>query len=107
MSVSESTINNPKKQLEFYKDLSEQLQHENKQLSENNQEMQLEMARTWEKIKQRDEVIDEAIDTIDKMTFRGYGVGLTFYYATSTKGEFYCRAKIIKEILQKYKGDKK
>lgn len=32
MSVYESSITNPKKQLEFYKDLSEQLQVENKQL---------------------------------------------------------------------------
>lgn len=34
MSVSEYEIKNPKKQLEFYKDLSEQLQQENKQLKE-------------------------------------------------------------------------
>lgn len=34
MSVYESSITNPKKQLEFYKDLSEQLQQENKQLKE-------------------------------------------------------------------------
>lgn len=32
MSVYEASITNPKKQLEFYKDLSEQLQQENKQL---------------------------------------------------------------------------
>ena len=34
MSIYESTITNPKKQLEFYKDLSEQLQQENKELKE-------------------------------------------------------------------------
>jgi len=32
MSVYETSITNPKKQLEFYKDLSEQLQKENQQL---------------------------------------------------------------------------
>lgn len=32
MSVTETTITKPKKQLEFYKDLSEQLQQENQQL---------------------------------------------------------------------------
>lgn len=32
MSIYECSITNPKKQLEFYKDLSEQLQVENKQL---------------------------------------------------------------------------
>lgn len=32
MSIYESTITNPKKQLEFYKDLSEQLEWENQKL---------------------------------------------------------------------------
>ena len=32
MSAYETTISNPKKQLEFYKDLSEQLQQENREL---------------------------------------------------------------------------
>lgn len=32
MSIYESSITNPKKQLEFYKDLSEQLQQENEKL---------------------------------------------------------------------------
>lgn len=35
MSIYEASITNPKKQLEFYKDLSEQLQRENKILREN------------------------------------------------------------------------
>lgn len=35
MSIYETSITNPKKQLEFYKQLSEQLQQENKQLKEN------------------------------------------------------------------------
>ena len=34
MSIYESSITNPKKQLEFYKDLSEKLQQENKELKE-------------------------------------------------------------------------
>ena len=33
MSIYETSITNPKKQLEFYKQLSEQLQQENKQLN--------------------------------------------------------------------------
>ena len=36
MSVYESSITNPKKQLEFYKQLSEQLQQENKELKKEN-----------------------------------------------------------------------
>ena len=35
MSIYEASITNSKKQLEFYKDLSEQLQRENKQLQNN------------------------------------------------------------------------
>lgn len=35
MSIYETSITNPKKQLEFYKQLSEQLQQENKQLKDN------------------------------------------------------------------------
>lgn len=34
MSITETTITSPKKQLEFYKALSEQLQQENRQLKE-------------------------------------------------------------------------
>lgn len=35
MSIYEASITNPKKQLEFYKDLSEQLQQENEKLKDN------------------------------------------------------------------------
>ena len=34
MSIYEASITNPKKQLEFYRDLSEQLQQENKKYKE-------------------------------------------------------------------------
>lgn len=42
MSIYEASITNPKKQLEFYKDLSEQLQQENKQLKKQLEEYQLQ-----------------------------------------------------------------
>ena len=42
MSIYEASITNPKKQLEFYKDLSEQLERENKQLKK-----QLEEYKKW------------------------------------------------------------
>lgn len=45
MSVYEASITNPKKQMEFYKDLSEQLQHKNKK---------------------QQEVINKAIETLEK-----------------------------------------
>ena len=41
MSIYETSITNPKKQLEFYKQLSEQLQQENKQFKDN-----------WDKLKE-------------------------------------------------------
>lgn len=40
MSIYEASITNPRKQLEFYKDLSEQLQQENNQLKLINKEHQ-------------------------------------------------------------------
>lgn len=43
MSVYETSITNPKKQLEFYKDLSEQLQQENQQLKKQLHEASLEI----------------------------------------------------------------
>ena len=39
MSIYESTITNPKKQLEFYKDLSEQLEWENQKLKKQLEEI--------------------------------------------------------------------
>ena len=39
MSIYEASITNPKKQLEFYKDLSEQLQRENKKIKKQLQEI--------------------------------------------------------------------
>lgn len=54
MSIYEASITNPKKQLEFYKDLSEQLQRENKILKEN--------------AKHNDKVVDKAIGYIQENT---------------------------------------
>ena len=42
MSIYECTITNPKKQLEFYKDLSEQLQQENQELKKQLEELEKE-----------------------------------------------------------------
>lgn len=39
MSIYEASITNPKKQLEFYKDLSEQLQRENKKIKKQLEEI--------------------------------------------------------------------
>lgn len=57
MSVYETSITNPKKQLEFYKDLSEQLQQENqelkKQLSNNHQIKMKRLQQENRKLKQQ------------------------------------------------------
>ena len=42
MSVYESSVTNPKKQLEFYKQLSEQLQQENQELKKQLEELEKE-----------------------------------------------------------------
>lgn len=41
MSIYETSITNPKKQLEFYKQLSEQLQQENQQLKKENKQLKV------------------------------------------------------------------
>lgn len=113
MSVSESTIGNPKKQLEFYKDLSEQLQQENQQLKE-----QLKKAKesyekesyivdkltrqltdeykntdnAIKKLQQRDEVIDELTKHIQSLSSKGRDCMI---YADVKKD--------ILDILKKYK----
>ena len=61
MSVYESSITNPKKQLEFYKDLSEQLQQESQELKK-----QLEYLRSGEYYNQlrfENEMLQQVVDT--------------------------------------------
>ena len=43
MSIYETSITNPKKQLEFYKQLSEHLQQENQQLKKENKHLKKEL----------------------------------------------------------------
>lgn len=76
MSVSESTITNPKKQLEFYKNLSEQLHQEKEQLKS--------------QLQQRDEVIKEAIKRTSEIKELGF--------------DRIAKIEIL-DILNKYKND--
>ena len=72
MSVYETSITNPKKQLEFYKDLSEQLEKDNQELKKQlkikhdgfmaSVEESCELAEENQKYK---EVIDKAIEYIN------------------------------------------
>ena len=66
MSIYESTITNPKKQLEFYKDLSEQLEWENQKLKkqlEVGEEQYNDLVEEKEKYK---ETVDKAIHLLDQ-----------------------------------------
>lgn len=77
MSIYETSITNPKKQLEFYKQLSEQLQQENKKLNgaiqtydillKSNVEENKQLKDNWNKLKEyfneRIEVCDNRLST--------------------------------------------
>lgn len=76
------------------------LQQENQQLKEELNTCMIERNKLVD-------VIDEAIDTINNMINIGYTKDLTGYFPTVLNSEFGIRALIIKEILQKYKGDNK
>lgn len=66
MSVYESSINNPKKQLEFYKQLSEQLQQENQQLKDNWNEL-----RKWIVYNKHNENTEQHYLVVDYGTLLG------------------------------------
>lgn len=84
MSVYETSITNPKKQLEFYKDLSEQLQQENQELKK-----QLEAKGTQQK-----EFIELLKNEIEALEFCD-----NEFILSNHKKE----VKAYKEILLKYK----
>ena len=82
-----------------------ELTTENKQLKETNLAMQEEMARTWAKLEQKEDIINKTKDVIKQMMTIGYAKGTTFYYA-SDRGSFDVRAKVLLEILDN-KGEMK
>ena len=102
MSIYEASITNPKKQLEFYKDLSEQLQRENKKIKKQLETYEIEGHKQEEEL--------------DKMSFdiRKYKIQqkefieyLTSYIdLLSNKPDLIEEAEIdiLEEILSKYKS---
>lgn len=72
MSVYESSITNPKKQLEFYKDLSEQLQRENQQLKEMHKTMARYALDNEAKIDELNYRIDKAINKVQYIIDYGF-----------------------------------
>lgn len=67
MSTYEATITNPKKQLEFYKDLSKQLQCENKQLKDNWNELKEHIKSEWTCFDNESVEFDVSQDILNKM----------------------------------------
>lgn len=63
MSTYESSITNPKKQLEFYKDLSEQLEKENQELKRQLREASL----TIQEMTERDIYCPNGCDKLEKL----------------------------------------
>lgn len=49
----------------------EELEQENQQLKENNLAMQEEMARTWAKLQQKEDIINKAKDIIKELAYGG------------------------------------
>lgn len=95
MSVYETHITNPKKQLEFYKDLSEQLERENqelkKKLKTKHDGFMASIDDVCEYAKENDKlrsVIDKAIDYLENTTM----VVDSYYHQRE------CLLNILKEV---------
>ena len=73
MSIYETSITNPKKQLEFYKQLSEQLQQENKILKENSENNDKVVDKVnWENmlLKKENKQLQERIEYLERSNNR-------------------------------------
>ena len=103
MSVYETSITNPKKQLEFYKDLSEQLESENKELKKQlkikqdgfmaSVEESCELAEENQKYK---EVIDKAIEYINLIVLSETLNGEPVLFKEEAEGQYLL--DILKEV---------
>lgn len=94
MSVYETSITNPKKQVEFYKDLSEQLESENKELKK-------QLSNSHQIKNQQKEFIEWLEKEIQRQEDYAVSLGLTIDYDIAE----YISGKIdaLKESLSKYK----
>ena len=93
MSVYETSITNPKKQLEFYKDLSKQLEQENQELK---QKLKKQLSNSHQIKNQQKEFIEWLENYIDalkqqKETVEGLDIGEEHILM------------ILEEVLEKYK----
>ena len=128
MSIYEASITNPKKQLEFYKDLSEQLQRENKKIKKQLEECycnrtdcssRIKNSKKYDSLVQAQEVqqkkfINYLEDKIYSIEPKGTGINYNCEYDSEEDYvmamQEQSRLNTLKEILQKYKeiiGDDK
>lgn len=105
MSVYETSITNPKKQLEFYKDLSKQLEQENQELKKQLEEMDSKLFFTENELEMRQKSIDnklrqqkEFIEWLEA-NLEGFKLCDKNFFLTNYKKEI----KSYEVILQKYK----
>ncbi len=104
MSIYEASITNPKKQLEFYKQLSEQLQQENKKLNgaiqtydillKANTEENKRLKDNWNKLKEY--IKETKLKEFEKSYGKRYG-------KTFTQAEIIV-CNMIKEKMQELEG---
>ena len=99
MSVYESSITNPKKQLEFYKDLSEQLQVENKQLKKQLEKYENEVV-SGGKIFVDSTMIDKKVDRTDVDVYYIPATKMANDNGTPTLANMIITGKILKEVPQ-------
>lgn len=128
MSIYEASITNPKKQLEFYKDLSEQLQRENKKIKKQLEECYCNRTDCSSRIKnskkydslvqtqeaQQKKFINYLEDKIYSIEPKGTGINYNCEYNSEEDYvmamQEQSRLNTLKEILQKHKeiiGDDK
>lgn len=122
MSIYEASITNPKKQLEFYKDLSEQLQRENKKIKKQLEECYCNRTDCSSRIKnskkydslvqaqeaQQKKFINYLEDKIYSIEPKGTGINYNCEYDSEEDYvmamQEQSRLNTLKEILQKYKS---
>lgn len=74
MSEYETNITTPKKQLEFYKDLSEQLQQENQNLKERVAYLRIQVSAREKVANEYKETLDKAIKHVETLLNHNTGM---------------------------------
>ena len=72
--MSETNITTPKKQLEFYKDLSEQLQQENQNLKERVAYLRIQVSAREKVANEYKETLDKAIKHVETLLNHNTGM---------------------------------